>query len=252
MDTVGDILAQTGSRDPEWKAGVVGTILLHVGAGAALLIASRIPPPHRYISTQAVAVRLVALSSIRGARTVAMPAPPVSRPVIEKPEDVPAPSPKALPLPEKQKNKKEPPPPIHPARTSPDARTKASSSAVELPRPGDSAAGSPTGVAGVNANFGTSLSAFDSADFNYSYYVTQMLATIGANWFKPTDQTVTPPVVFFRIGRDGSISDVRIERSSNLPFVDRAAQRAVLASSPLPPLPADFHEGSLGVHLKFE
>ena len=238
MDTVGDILAQTGSRDPEWKAGVVGTILLHVGAGAALLIASRIPPPHRYISTQAVAVRLVALSSIRGARTVAMPAPPVSRPVIEKPE--------------KQKNKKEPPPPIHPARTSPDARTKASSSAVELPRPGDSAAGSPTGVAGVNANFGTSLSAFDSADFNYSYYVTQMLATIGANWFKPTDQTVTPPVVFFRIGRDGSISDVRIERSSNLPFVDRAAQRAVLASSPLPPLPADFHEGSLGVHLKFE
>jgi hypothetical protein len=26
----------------------------------------------------------------------------------------------------------------------------------------------------------------------------------------------------------------------------------VLASSPLAPLPADFHEASLGVHLKFE
>jgi len=252
MDTVGDILAATGSRDPELKAGVIGTILLHVGAGAALLIASRIPPPHRFISTQAVAVRLVALSSIRGARTVAMPEPPVSKPVIEKPEDVPAPSPKALPLPEKQKNKKETPPPVHPARTSPDARSKASSSAVDLPQPGDSAGGSPAGVAGVNSNFGTSLSAFDSADFNYSYYVTQMLASIGANWFKPTDQTVTPPVVFFRIRRDGSISDVRIERSSNIPYVDRAAQRAVMASSPLPPLPADFHESSLGVHLKFE
>jgi protein TonB len=189
---------------------------------------------------------------VRGARTVAIPEPPVSKPVIEKPEDVPAPSPKALPLPEKQKNKKETPPPVHPAKTSPQAKTKATSSAVDLPVPGESAAGSPNGVAGVNSNFGTSLSAFDSADFNYSYYVTQMLATIGANWFKPTDQTVTPPVIFFRIGRDGSISDVRIERSSNLPFVDRAAQRAVLASSPLPPLPADFHEGSLGVHLKFE
>jgi protein TonB len=220
--------------------------------GAALLVASRIPPPHRYISTQAVAVRLVPLASVRGARTVALPEPPVSKPVIEKPEDVPAPSPKALPLPEKQKNKKETPPPVHPAKTSPQAKTKATSSAVDLPEPGESAAGSPNGVAGVNSNFGTSLSAFDSADFNYSYYVTQMLATIGANWFKPTDQTVTPPVVFFRIGRDGSISDVRIERSSGLPFVDRAAQRAVLASSPLPPLPADFHEGSLGVHLKFE
>jgi protein TonB len=219
--------------------------------GAALLVASRIPPPHHYVSTQAVAVRLVPLASVRGARTVAVPEPPVSKPVIEKPEDVPAPSPKALPLPDKQKNKKETPPPVHPAKTSPQAKTKATS-AVDLPEPGESAAGSPTGVAGVNSNFGTSLSAFDSADFNYSYYVTQMLATIGANWFKPTDQTVTPPVVFFRIGRDGSISDVRIERSSGLPFVDRAAQRAVLASSPLPPLPADFHEGSLGVHLKFE
>jgi hypothetical protein len=107
MDTVGDSLAATGHRDPEWKAGVVGTILLHVGVGAALLVASRIPPPHHYISTQAVAVRLVPLASVRGARTVAVPEPPVSQPVIEKPEDVPAPSPKALPLPEKQKNKKE-------------------------------------------------------------------------------------------------------------------------------------------------
>jgi TonB family protein len=251
VDTVGDILAATGSRAPEWKAGVVGTILLHVGAVAALLVASRIPPPHHYVSTQAVAVRLVPLASVRGARTVAVSELPVSKPVIEKPEDVPAPSSKALPLPDKQKNKKETPP-VHPAKTSPQAKTKATSSAVDLPEPGESAAGSPTGVAGVNSNFGTSLSAFDSADFNYSYYVTQMLATIGANWFKPTDQAVTPPVVFFRIGRDGSISDVRIERSSNVPFVDRAAQRAVLASSPLPPLPADFHEASLGVHLKFE
>jgi TonB family protein len=63
---------------------------------------------------------------------------------------------------------------------------------------------------------------------------------------------VSPPVIFFKIGRDGSISDVQIERSSGFPFVDRAAQRAVIASSPLPPLPADFHESSLGVHLKFQ
>jgi TonB family protein len=92
---------------------------------------------------------------------------------------------------------------------------------------------------------------FDPADFNYPFYVAQMLASIGVNWFNPTDQTVTPPVIFFRIGRDGLISDIRIERSSSLPFVDRAARRAVLASSPLPPLPADSHWNSLGVHLRF-
>jgi len=248
MDTVGDILAETGRGTPEWKAAAVATILLHGGAFAALIIASRIPSTHRFISPQAVAVRLVPLAAVRGSRVENAPA--VSKPVIEKPEDVPAPSSKALPLPDKDKKEKKEPP--HPGKTSPQAKTKTPSSTVDLPQPGESAVGSPTGAAGANANFGTSLSAFDSADFNYSYYVTQMLASIGANWFKPTDQSVMPPVIYFRIGRDGSISDVRIERSSGLPFVDRAAQRAVLASSPLPPLPADFHESSLGVHLKFQ
>ncbi|HKB70605.1 MAG TPA: TonB family protein [Thermoanaerobaculia bacterium] len=250
MDAVGEILAETGTRTPEWKAGLAGTLLLHAAVGAAFLIASRLPTAHRFISPHAVSVRLVPLSSVRGARAETKEA-PVSRPVIEKPQDVPAPSPKAMPLPEKTKTKKEPPPPAHPSRTSPQAAKKASGSAVDLPGPGETE-GSPTGVPGAGSSFGASLSAFDSADFNYSYYVTQMLVSIGANWFKPTDQAVAPPVIFFRIARDGSISDVRIERSSGLPFVDRAAQRAVMASSPLPPLPADFHESSLGVHLKFQ
>ncbi|HET7453884.1 MAG TPA: TonB C-terminal domain-containing protein [Thermoanaerobaculia bacterium] len=250
MDTVGEILAQRSEHDPLWKAGAVGTLLLHAGVGAALLIASRLPTRRMFISPQAVAVRLVSLQSVRGSRAEAEQ--PVSRPVIEKAQDVPEPSPKAMPLPEEKKSKKEPPPPVHPSKTSPQAKTKASGSAVDLPQPGESAEGSPTGVAGAGSTFGTSLSAFDSADFNYSYYVSRMLATIGANWFKPTDQAVSPPVIFFRIGRDGTISDVQIERTSGLPFVDRAAQRAVMVSSPLPPLPADFHESSLGVHLRFQ
>ncbi len=250
MDAVGEILAERGMRTPEWKAGAVGTILLHAAIGAALLIASRLPTRRRFISPQAVAVRLVPLASIRGARTATAPE-TVSRPVIEKAQETPRPSPKAMPLPEKSKPKKEPPD-VHPSRTSPEAKKKASGASVDLPQPGESAEGSPTGVAGAGSTFGTSLSAFDSADFNYSYYVSRMLATIGANWFKPTDQAVSPPVIFFRIARDGTISDVQIERSSGFPFVDRAAQRAVMASSPLPPLPADFHESSLGVHLKFQ
>jgi len=56
MDAVGDILAETQARAPEWKAGAVGTILLHAGLAASFLIVSRLPPPHRFISTQAVSV----------------------------------------------------------------------------------------------------------------------------------------------------------------------------------------------------
>jgi periplasmic protein TonB len=248
VDILGDPLLGHTKESLEWRLGTFGTILLHVGVALAYVIGSRITPTHRFLTPQAVSVRLVPLSSLPGNRPQpAAPAEP-SRPVIEKAEDVPAPSPKALPLPEKKPEKKQAPS-VHPAQVSPKAARKVSGSPVELPSSGETAGGS--GPPGPASNFGTTLSAFDAADFNYSYYVSQMLASIGANWFKPTDQAVSP-VVFFRIARDGSISDVRIEKSSGLPFVDRAAQRAVLAASPLPPLPADFHEGSLGVHLKFE
>jgi outer membrane biosynthesis protein TonB len=37
-----------------------------------------------------------------------------------------------------------------------------------------------------------------------------------------------------------------------LPFVDRAALRAVVSSSPLPPLPTEYGGSQLGVHLKFD
>jgi protein TonB len=247
VDTLGDPLLERRKETLEWQLGTAGTILLHAGIALAYVIGSRITPAHRFISLQAVSVRLIPLSSLPGTRPKPEATPEPSRPVIEKAEDTPLPSPKALALPQKSAEKKTPP--LHPAQVSSSAARKFNSAPVELPSSGDGGAGGP--AAGPASNLGTSLSAFDAADFNYSYYVSQMLASIGANWFKPTDQAVSP-VIFFRIARDGSISEVRVEKSSGLPFVDRAAQRAVLTSSPLPPLPADFHENSLGVHLKFE
>ena len=247
VDTLGDPLLGHGNESLEWKLGTFGTVALHLGVALAYVIGSRITPPHRFLTPQAVSVRLVPMSSIPGPKTETAAPPEPSRPVIEKAEEEPTPSKKALPTPEKKPDKKTPS--VHPAEVSPKAARKVSGAPVELPSSGEASGGA--GPPGPASNLGTSLSAFDSADFNYSYYVAQMLASIGANWFKPTDQAVNP-VIFFRIARDGSISDVRVEKSSGLPFVDRAAQRAVLASSPLPPLPADFHESSLGVHLKFE
>jgi Gram-negative bacterial tonB protein. len=79
-----------------------------------------------------------------------------------------------------------------------------------------------------------------------------MLVTIGMNWFKPAESVPISPMIRFRIERDGTIGDPQLERSSGLPFVDRAALRAVMASSPLPPLPQEFTGKYLGVHLIFE
>ena len=75
---------------------------------------------------------------------------------------------------------------------------------------------------------------------------------ISLNWFKPSQAVQSNPIVHFQIERDGTISDARIVTSSGLPFVDRAALRAVIASSPLPPLPAEYAGPHLGIQVVFE
>ena len=79
-----------------------------------------------------------------------------------------------------------------------------------------------------------------------------MVQIISLNWFKPAQAVPTSPVVHFQIERDGTIADPRIVTSSGLPFVDRAALRAVIASSPLPPLPAEYGGPHLGIQVVFE
>jgi protein TonB len=55
--------------------------------------------------------------------------------------------------------------------------------------------------------------------------------------------------VSFSILRNGSITDLEIESSSGDPSFDRAALESVQAAAPFPPLPADFHEQFLKIHL---
>ena len=62
----------------------------------------------------------------------------------------------------------------------------------------------------------------------------------------------TNPVIHFQIERDGTVTDIRLVTSSGLAYVDRAALRAVVGSSPLPPLPADFSGPHLGIQVVFE
>jgi TonB family protein len=57
--------------------------------------------------------------------------------------------------------------------------------------------------------------------------------------------------VYFAIDRDGTIRDAKIETPSGDGTFDRAALRAVLESSPLPPLPFGYAGTYLGVHLTF-
>jgi TonB family protein len=58
--------------------------------------------------------------------------------------------------------------------------------------------------------------------------------------------------VKFTIARDGRLSNVVLEKPSNISLLDLESQRAVLNTAQLPPLPREFTENTLTVHLVFE
>lgn len=107
----------------------------------------------------------------------------------------------------------------------------------------------PTGTGGAAGIGGFKL---DQADFNYPVYIERLVLIIGSNWFKPARSPTTNPVIHFQIERDGTIVNARLVVSSGLPFVDRAALRAVIASSPLPRLPAEYPWPNLGIQVVFD
>jgi TonB family protein len=90
----------------------------------------------------------------------------------------------------------------------------------------------------------------------YGTYVNAITRAISGNWLRSmVDSRIQrAPRVYltFNIGRDGTISGVEVQQSSGVPSLDRSAQRAVLASNPLPPLPADYRGSTVNVIFYFE
>ena len=246
MDSVGEIIAARERERFPLGAGTVLAVLLHVSVAAAFVYSSMVHPV-RFVSPRAVSVRLMPAGSLKGgaAPAPAPEAPPETKKILKPaPEDAPPPpSEKAILVPSKDEKKT-----ATASRAATERRPEAP--AVSLPSAGEGGGGSG-GPVGAGGNVGVAGASFDS-DFQFSYYVERMLVAIGMNWFKPSQAGAASPVVRFKIERDGTISDATVERSSGLPFVDRAALRAVVSSSPLPPLPAEYAGSQLGVHLKFE
>jgi protein TonB len=250
MDAVGNIISERAHESGRWGAGVTLALLLHAGIAAGFLLSSlnRRGP---LINPRAVSVRIMPAGNLRGgAAPRPAPAPPPETKKILKPEEEPPPPPseKAVLLPAPEKDKKKPAPPAPQAPVASERRAPE----LSLPSSGDTEGAGSGGPVGAGGSVGVGGTRLDQADFTYSYYIERMLVAISTNWFKPSQSGAASPVVYFRIERDGSITDPEIEKSSGQPFVDRAAMRAVIASSPLPPLPSEYGGTHLGVHLKFE
>ena len=108
---------------------------------------------------------------------------------------------------------------------------------------------------GSGSGIGSGTLTLDDQDFRFAYYLEVLRERIGYNWAPPAlfgSPSEVVATVYFKISRDGTVSDQKIEKTSSYEIFDRSALRAVKLSDPLPPLPAGFKGRSLGVHFEFQ
>ena len=158
-------------------------------------------------------------------------APTVVRPTEEVRDEVP--------LPDARVQKKTPEPKADSGLRGADAASAASAQI----------AGGPV-LPGLGLGGAGGGSPFDQ-DFEYAYYVQQMLARIHQRWQRTAVRGTAVVVVRFTIARDGKVLDAAVETSSGVSILDRSSLRAVMLADPMPPLPNSYPREQVGVHLRF-
>jgi len=79
-------------------------------------------------------------------------------------------------------------------------------------------------------------------DFKFPPYLAIVRDKIVRNWNPPPGAKETKARVVFKIYRSGVVSDADFAEASGNFYFDQAAMRAILASSPFPPLPEGFYK----------
>ncbi len=110
---------------------------------------------------------------------------------------------------------------------------------------------------GGGVGFGSEFtSQIGLSNFPYTYYLQILIDRISSNWLKSQVSSGTSEelftTLFFKIYKDGKISIVEIEERCGIDVLDKAAVRAVQSAAPFPPLPYEYEEEYLVIHLRFE
>lgn len=100
---------------------------------------------------------------------------------------------------------------------------------------------------------GTAGISVDGPNFTDDFYLNLIITKIANQWLNPLrGGGKISTIVYFKIQKDGTVSDTKIEKSSDNALFDQSAMRSVLSASPLPPLPESYESDFLGVHFEFE
>lgn len=236
-DRVGEVLARRAALEQGTASGIAVSLLLH---GAVTAIAMWAALHHAELQT--VNTLTIRMSPMVPANAAAQ-APPVAKP-----------APKTLqpPRPEVPETKPSARPEKNTAPPSPFGKSEKKAGPAEKPAPPPPAATpGATTAADVPAG-GTGVTGIEGGDFPYTLYIENMKRLIGAHWFRPQIAGAVTTTIYFVVSRDGTIREGKIETASGNGAFDRAALRAILESSPLPPLPFAYSGTYIGVHLTFK
>lgn len=174
------------------------------------------------------------------------PAPPPPPP----PKKAPPPPPETTPPPPSP-----PPPeikgPVLPTETKTEPAPAPPPPSRESPPPPETPPkreGSPFGNV-LGAKTSNATLGVEDPNFTYGYYLDRVVRMISDNWTRPVGSGIQQAVFYFRIQRNGRITDLKLRESSSSQSFDDAARRAIEASSPLPPLPTSYKQDHLGINL---
>jgi TonB family protein len=172
-------------------------------------------------------------------------------PATARPTPPAPPPPKAPEMALPRTDKRVTPPRETPKQAPDDARGRVVQKAPEASQ-GDAVA--DTGAKGVGFGLTTGGGGtggyLDVANFCCPEYLGTMIQLIQRNW-NSRQQVQGETLMKYVIQRDGRLTDIEVERSSGYFALDQNSQRALLLTRQLPPLPPQFTEATLTVHLIF-
>jgi TonB family protein len=173
-------------------------------------------------------------------------APPTARPAPVAP---PAPKAPEMTLPKADTRKT--PPREAPKKAPDDAKGRATPKAAEASQGSSVAETGAKGVGfGLTTGGGQTGGYLDVANFCCPEYLATMIQLIQRNW-NSKQQVAGETLIKYTIQRDGRLTNIEIEKSSGYFALDQTSQRSLLLTRRLPPLPAQFTEPTLTVHLIF-
>lgn len=184
------------------------------------------------------------------AQAVQAAAPPAPRPAPVAPPTAVTPE---MVEPTKAPPRKTPPPKV--TQAPKDAPTRTAPSTGAQVQTGDALANTAstnrTPFGGTASGAGGSGASIDVGQFCCLQYLAAMQERILRSW-ESRQSSLGTAVVVFKVQRDGTLTDIAVERSSGNQTLDFIATRALRLTQQIPPLPAEYTNPSLTVHMTFE